>query len=71
MRINPIHTTPRTQFRGKNPVSIIQKEPTKTQQFWEGAGVVAMTSLPMFLFIYLQNLFRQTFGNKGNNKPQN
>lgn len=64
MRINPIHSTPQIQFKNKIPTNIIKKEPTKAQQFWEGAGVVAMTSVPMFLFIYLQSLFKKTFGNK-------
>ena len=64
MRINPIHQTPNISYKGKITKNIIPKEPTKSQQFWEATGVVAMTSIPMFLFIYLQNLFKKTFGNK-------
>lgn len=70
MRINPIHQTPNIAFKAKIPTSVIPKEPTKSQQFWEATGVVAMTTIPMFIFIYLQNLFRKTFGNS-NAKQKN
>ena len=70
MRINPIHSTPNIHFKSKMPTSVILKDPTKAQQFWEATGVVAMTTVPMFIFIYLQNLFRKTFGNS-NAKQKN
>lgn len=63
MRINPIYSTPNMHFKSKMPTNVISKNPTKSQQFWEATGVVAMTTVPMFIFIYLQNLFRKTFGN--------
>lgn len=63
MKVNPRYITPpTTPFRGKVPMKPAALE--KSKQFFEAAGIVAMTSLPMFMFVQLQNVFRKTFGAK-------
>lgn len=63
MKVNSIYTTPPTiPFKGNfshkiNPIK-------KSAQFFEVTGIVAMTSIPMFVFVYLQNIFKKSFQNK-------
>jgi len=61
MKVNPIHATqPTYPFTGK----VSQKSFGKTGEFLEAAGVVGVTSLPMFMFIYLPKVFKKIFGDK-------
>ncbi len=63
MKINPIYTPPTTPFRGNFSQKSTPNK--KSGQFFEATEIVAMTSIPMFIFIYLQNIFKRTFQNKG------
>lgn len=62
MKIYPINSVPKTDFRAKLPMPA--KQPSNTKQFFEAASIVGLTSVPMFVYLYLYWLYQKVFGHK-------
>ena len=70
MKVYPKYATPPTiPFQGKGLLKSANIE--KSKQFLEATGVVVMTSIPMFMFVYLQNVFQKIFGADSGKKLKN
>ncbi len=59
MKVQPISFKSQQNFCSN---SIVKKSfSSKTKDFFEASAVVGLTSIPMFIFIYLYKLYEDTF----------
>jgi len=65
MKIYPVRNLSQNSFQSKLPA--LPKPPSKTRQFFEGVSVAAITSIPMFVYLYLAALYEKIKGCKNSN----
>ncbi|HIS82771.1 hypothetical protein KID03_02485 [bacterium] len=63
MKIYPVRNLSQNSFQSKLPAP--PKLPSKTRQFFEGVSVAAITSIPMFVYLYLAGLYEKIRSSKG------
>ena len=63
MKIYPVRNLSQNSFQSKLPAP--PKLPSKTRQFFEGVSVAAITSIPMFVYLYLAGLYEKIRRSKG------
>lgn len=62
MKIYPVNTAQKSTFKGR--MFTVKKFKSDTKDFFEAAGVVCLTSIPMFLYIAGYHLYERYFKNK-------
>ena len=57
MKIYPVNQVHKNTFKGKNFTT--KKLQSNTKDFFEAAGVVCVTSIPMFLYLLAYHLYEK------------